>query len=51
MMLLNGEPQSQIAMTDRGLTLGDGFFTNRRSEMAFAPSQPFCDQRQHQGVE
>jgi len=26
-MLLNGEPQSQIAMTDRGLTLGDGFFT------------------------
>ena len=27
MMLLNGEPQSQIAMTDRGLTLGDGFFT------------------------
>lgn len=26
-MLLNGELQSQIAMSDRGLNLGDGFFT------------------------
>ena len=28
MMWVNGLEQSSIPLTDRGLTLGDGFFTN-----------------------